>query len=43
MGSLPTHSGASYYGYGQSVKTWSELKAFYDRQLELLNRSRTEA
>ena len=34
--SLPTHSGGSYYGYGQSVKSWSQLKAFYDRQLELL-------
>ncbi|WP_218969694.1 glycoside hydrolase family 24 protein [Candidatus Synechococcus spongiarum] len=34
--SLPTHSGGSYYGYGQSVKSWSHLKAFYDQQLELL-------
>ncbi|KKZ11041.1 MAG: hypothetical protein TE42_08850 [Candidatus Synechococcus spongiarum SP3] len=33
---LPTHSGDSYYGYGQSVKSWSQLKAFYDKQLELL-------
>ena len=39
--SLPTHSGASYYG-GQSVKSWSQLKAFYDKQLELL-RIQTEA
>ena len=41
--SLPTHSGRSYYGYGQTVKSWSQLKAFYDQQLELLNRIRTEA
>lgn len=34
--SLPTHSGGSYYGYGQSVKSWSQLKDFYDQQLELL-------
>ena len=34
--SLPTHSGGSYHGYGQSVKSWSQLKAFYDQQLELL-------
>lgn len=40
--SLPTHSGASYYGYGQTVKSWSQLKAFYDEQLELL-RIQTEA
>ena len=33
---LPTHSGGSYYGYGQSVKSWSQLKDFYDQQLELL-------
>ena len=39
---LPTHSGASYYGYGQSVKSWDQLKAFYDKQLALLNRE-TEA
>lgn len=38
---LPTHSGASYYG-GQSVKSWDQLKAFYDKQLALLNRE-TEA
>ena len=30
--SLPTHWGGSYYGYGQSVKSWSQLKAFYDQQ-----------
>ena len=40
--SLPTRSGAGYYGYGQSVKSWSQLKAFYDKQLELL-RIQTEA
>ena len=40
--SLPTYSGGSYYGYGQSVKSWSQLKAFYDQQLELL-RTQTEA
>lgn len=40
--SLPTYSGDSYYGYGQSVKSWSQLKAFYDQQLELL-RIQTEA
>lgn len=40
---LPTHSGDSYYGYGQTVKSWGELKAFYDKQLELLNRIQTEA
>ena len=40
--SLPTHSGASYYGYGQTVKPWSQLKDFYDEQLELL-RIQTEA
>jgi len=40
--SLPTHSGASYYGYGQSVKHWDQLKAFYDNQLELL-RTQTAA
>ena len=41
--SLPTHSGRSYYGYGQAVKSWEQLKAFYDEQLALLNRIRTEA
>ena len=41
--SLPTHSGASYYGYGQTVKSWSQLKIFYDEQLELLNRFQREA
>jgi len=40
---LPTHSGDSYYGYGQTVKSWDELKDFYDKQLELLNRIQTEA
>ena len=40
--SLPTHAGVSYYGYGQTVKSWGQLKAFYDEQLELLNRQ-TEA
>ena len=39
--SLPTRWGGSYYG-GQSVKSWSRLKAFYDEQLELL-RIQTEA
>ena len=34
--SLPIYSGGSYYGYGQSVKSWSQLKSFYDHQLELL-------
>ncbi|KKZ11401.1 MAG: hypothetical protein TQ37_07245 [Candidatus Synechococcus spongiarum 15L] len=41
--SLPTRSGRSYYGYGQSVKSWDQLKTFYDEQLELLNRIETEA
>lgn len=35
---LPTHWGGSYYGYGQHVKSWDQLKDFYDRQLALLNR-----
>lgn len=35
---LPTRWGGSYYGYGQHVKSWERLKAFYDRQLALLNR-----
>ena len=37
--SLPTHGGHSYYG-GQSVKSWSRLKAFYDKQLEQLRLQR---
>ncbi|MCY4331958.1 MAG: glycoside hydrolase family 104 protein [Cyanobacteria bacterium MAG CAR1_bin_15] len=35
---LPTRGGGSYYGYDQHMKSWDELKAFYDRQLALLKR-----
>ncbi len=40
--SLPNRWGASHYGYGQTVKSWNQLKDFYDQQLELL-RIQTEA
>ncbi len=39
---LPNRWGASHYGYGQTVKSWNQLKDFYDEQLELL-RIQTEA
>ncbi len=39
---LPNRWGASHYGYGQTVKSWNQLKGFYDEQLELL-RIQTEA
>lgn len=39
---LPNRWGASHYGYGQTVKSWNQLKSFYDEQLDLL-RIQTEA
>ncbi len=39
---LPNRWGASHYGYGQTVKSWNQLKGFYDEQLDLL-RIQTEA
>ncbi len=39
---LPNRWGASHYGYGQTMKSWNQLKGFYDEQLDLL-RIQTEA